>query len=132
MIALAASSPAVAADQFDLICAGTQRTLFGVTDKQEPYSERFRIDLKTQQWCRADCGAVRKIAEVQQAYLRLEPSSNELTADGQKRFDQVISRTDGRLLTVYMVNGRNFFSMTTAATCKSAPFSGFPELHKEF
>jgi hypothetical protein len=132
MIALAASSPAVAADQFDLICAGTQRTMSGVTDKQAPYSDRFRIDLKSQQWCHADCGAVRKIAEVQQAYLRLEPSSNEMTADGPKRFDQVISRTDGRLLTIYLVQGRNFFSMTTDATCKPAPFSGFPELHKEF
>lgn len=127
------ATPAVAApDQFDLDCSGTTRTQTVSTDKTEPFTRHYRIDLESKRWCAADCGAVHPIAEVQESYLKLEPGSDEYTPEGRKTFTSMISRTTGAETVTYAVTGRDLYTSESRAQCRAAAFSGFPKLDKQF
>jgi len=59
---LLAGSPAIAADQFDLLCKGDKWTVQGGSG--EIHNFRARIDLAAQKWCEGDCKTVQSIASV--------------------------------------------------------------------
>jgi hypothetical protein len=132
IIGLLASGAPASPAQFDLVCIGATRTYFAGDTKVEPYSAHFRVDLARRQWCESDCGAVRPIAQVQEEFLEMAPSDDSETPRGHKHYSFLIGRTDGHERVTYMVDGPNFYSDTTDATCTAAPFSGFPKLKKKF
>ncbi|MBO9576116.1 MAG: hypothetical protein J7494_10295 [Sphingobium sp.] len=57
-----ASTPALAADQFDLACQGYKWTKLGGSG--EAYNFRVRVDLAAKKWCDGECKAAQSIVSV--------------------------------------------------------------------
>jgi hypothetical protein len=129
-LALIAAPAAAAADRFDLVCKGSTITETAEGKRSEPFERRYRIDLGSARWCQEDCGVVRPIAEVQEAYLRLEPRTTH--RDGTTEFEAKIDRTSGAETVIFMGDRSFLYFTQTDASCKPAPFSGFPTLKKVF
>jgi hypothetical protein len=62
LLALCASTPALAADQFDLACQGTKISQRG--GAPEPNSFRLRVDLAAKKWCADACAKVLDVSAV--------------------------------------------------------------------
>lgn len=130
--AVLAATSAQAADRFDLICSGSTHISTPDGDQSTPIQRHYRVDTKAKRWCADECGAVHPIAEVQEAYLKLEPSADESTPEGHKTFAAMIDRITGEETVIYSIFGRRFYTSELKAQCKPAPFSGFPRLGKQF
>lgn len=113
MLAASVASPAVAADQFDLICKGrTKRD-----------AAHFRIDLKQGEWCREDCRGTFKIASVTEGRLTLEDSKPAFRGDAERSI--WINRISGE----YAESGvayKGAMPDSSGGTCEASEFSGFP------
>jgi hypothetical protein len=131
-----AAQPQHSDQQFNLVCSGTIHSFFENTAsmKDEPYSYTYRIDLKSGNWCEAECTVVRPIADVQPTILRLEPNRNEDAPTHREKWTSLIDRTDGSQMT--MVESWDDLlgnsTMTWKGTCERRPFSGFPEVKTKF
>lgn len=106
------ATPAVAAEQFDLIC------------KAPRAAERYRIDLARGEWCFGDCNLVQKLAEVTSGTIFLrkqEPTS----ANGPKSINSV-NRSSGAWHR-YSFNPRyDRAPAVMDGACTPTEFSGFP------
>jgi len=111
MFGLLTAAPAVAADQFDLVCKGGKETV------------RYRVDLKAGEWCFGACGRVMKIAEVTEGTITLfddEPSA----VDRTRSYDRIDRRTGAWEWYNYSP-ALSIRAMNITGTCEPAPFSGF-------
>lgn len=105
------ASPAIAADQFDLVC----------TAKKD--SERYRVDLAKGEWCFGECKMVQKIASVTTGLIVL--AEHEPT-DGDKTWSfNRINRFTGEW-SWYHSNPRSISVMDISGHCVPAEFSGMP------
>ena len=59
---LSAAGSALAANQYDLTCKGTEQKETG--KPATPWAETFRIDLDAKRWCRGDCRTAARIDAV--------------------------------------------------------------------
>jgi hypothetical protein len=125
---------AVAGSTFNLICSGTitENSMF-VTDKVEPYSVTYRVDLDTKQWCDGECKALHPIHEVQPAFLILEAPRDVDTPSRYEMFRSEISRETGKH-TMLSTSGRgaSILILKWQGQCDHAPFSEFPKPATKF
>ncbi len=102
------SGPAVAADQFDLVC------MFGKTEV------RYRVDLARGEACQGACERVWKTGAITSGEIVLLDTMADYQTEVAQKI--VVNRTSGDLQ--HWI-GR-FRPFTEAATCRSESFSGFP------
>jgi len=112
-------TPATAADQFDLICKGREKTsTFG---KWSPAESRYRVDLVSKTWCRGDCSKTDAIQSIDPSRITftntVEPDSGAGTTL------HWIDRTTGKWTDVRY---SSLVAFRTEGICEAAPFSGFP------
>jgi len=120
---LFASTPALAAEQFDLDCQGTKVTKSG--GAAEPYSFRVQVDLTAQKWCMDKCQRVASINAVQPDRIVLADDSTY-----NSRMDVTDSVTVDPKTFAFkrlMVQERPEAAyLKVEAACKQAPFTAFP------
>jgi hypothetical protein len=109
------ATPAVAADQFDLVCTGKQRIL--PSRKWEPYQVRYRVDLARMIYCRFDCKATESIASADAARITFQLPASDRPATYVSHY---VDRSDGHWQ--YYLAGDS----ETEGKCEPAPFSGLP------
>lgn len=109
------STPAMASDQFDLICKGRQRIL--PSNHWRPYEVRYRVDLAQMIYCRFDCKSTESVAAADAARITFQvPASASRSA----YIVHYVDRADGHWK--YYVGGDS----DAEGACEPKPFSGFP------
>lgn len=127
-----AAAAAVAA-AFNLVCTGTQTSRSIAGEKTEPYSHVYRIDLDKRKWCEEGCGSVHDIADVQAAYLDMQPRKNVDTAVEHDFFEWTIDRVTGRESLLATKGMRaDIIILKWEGSCEMRPFTGFPILPTKF
>lgn len=109
-IALIVATPAIAADQFDLMCTSNRG------------SDHYRIDLVRGEWCHDKCEAVFKIEEVTSGLLTLhnqQPTEEDRTTSYTR-----INRVTGEWSMYYSTR---YTTILRSGVCAPAPFSGMPQ-----
>lgn len=123
LLALCASAPAVAADQFDLACQGTKLAQRDGT--AAPHAFRVRIDLTSQKWCMDSCAAVTDIYETKPDRISLADDiiyntrsdlSNAVYVDRKTNAFHQLATQDRPTVTYLKID----------ATCKVETFTPFP------
>lgn len=112
----AIASPATAADQFDLVCAGK--------NSGKPIEKHYRVDLSAKQWCQDKCTAVEAISDVQPAKIvfRSKPKAFERDDLIVEEVDRTTGAWRDWIMPWWVSNG----------TCEVAPFSGFSTAKTKF
>lgn len=113
------STPAMAADQFDLICQG--RAKYGASASWQKFENRYRVDLAAKRWCRDNCERVMPLADVNEARITFTSIHDDATIGD---VDHFVERASGHLVEIH---SSRFSPQTVAAQCEAAPFSGMPE-----
>lgn len=108
-VVLGVASPAVAADQFDLICSGPKA------------SERYRVDLAKNEWCFGKCDLVQKIASVTSGLLSLHDHTPAFANDS--RYYLRINRVTGEW-SWYNYDPKYKSVMDIKGKCEPVAFSG--------
>ncbi len=103
------ASPAIAAEQFDLIC----------TSKSE--REHYRVDLDRSEWCAGDCSQVMKFQSVTSGMLTMHDHIPTFPRDS--RYSLTVNRVTGEWLW-YNFNPVYRSTQDIKGTCTAAPFSG--------
>jgi len=116
--------------RFNLVCTGTHthRTMSG--DKDEPWSETYRIDLDAKVYCTGACIGNSPLADVSPTRIDFWPHKTEETQTSKVSSGFAVNRETGKL-TGFMSSEdpRRFASMILDewdADCIRAEFSGFP------
>lgn len=109
-VAVLVGSPAIAADQFDLVCSS------------QKYNVRYRVDMARNEWCQGDCTAISKIAEASSGTLVLE--NREPAFRGDIESTVRINRVTGQWSRYYSAGPGA--SSYTKGSCEAAAFSGLP------
>ncbi len=105
------ASPAMAAEQFDLICKGDDEVW------------RYRIDLARGEWCARECDVTLKIVSTTASTIVLQQQEPQFR--GGDSFRNMINRATGEWY-FYRSLPSIDFSKTVDGKCVPAPFSGFP------
>lgn len=107
LLTVAAAQP----QQFDLVCTGRLAT-------GAPITERYHIDLATNQWCKEDGCTIKPLAEVNNTQIVFEQTNAAYPGDPSRSLDYA-DRTTGKWA---------FFNRiwTGEGACTPAPFGGFP------
>lgn len=119
-----AATPAVAADQFDLVCEGTRQ--LGVNEPVKPLKYGLRIDLSKRQWCWDHCEEVYPIQEVREDRIILRDVVQDTL---RKRITDrnIINRQTGDH-NVILIETRPYQSfLETIGSCEPVAFTGFPK-----
>lgn len=111
------ATPALAAEQFDLLCRGDD----------EPW--HYRIDLAKSEWCADKCKTVHKIASITSGTIVLQ--SKEPQFKGGDRVINSINRATGEWYFHRSLPGVGFNKAVTG-TCELRDFSGFPSAKAKF
>lgn len=111
IVVLGIAEPALAADQFDLVCTAPKTEM------------RYRIDLARGEWCAGECKRVMKIAEVTSGMLTLHREEPQLPE--RRRAYTTIDRATGEWRWYY-TDASTISAQDVNGTCEPAPFSGFP------
>jgi hypothetical protein len=119
---LSAAGSAVAANQYDLTCKGTEQKETG--KPATPWAETFRIDLDAKRWCRGDCRAAARIDSVTADEIVI--TSSRATSGGPTGTALAFSRTTGEVRE-YMESGWAGGAFDIAkGKCTRDLFSGLP------
>ncbi|MBO9377917.1 hypothetical protein GG804_14175 [Sphingomonas histidinilytica] len=109
---VAITSPAVAADQFDLVC----------TSKKT--SERYRVDLARNEFCFGECEQVMPIAEVTSGMIVLR-KTDPSPPENSTIYNQ-INRITGEWEWYNYSPRLSITAQDIRGHCEPAEFSGFP------
>lgn len=112
-----ASSPASAAEQFDLHCEGTAQV---GRKPAERWSERYRIDLASGRWCFGSCPKVNGIARFDAGEIVLTDRDDRPSGRWVEKL--TISRSTGRLKQSILR-----LEYEVDAECEPAPFTDIPD-----
>ncbi|APR51986.1 hypothetical protein CA223_06845 [Sphingomonas koreensis] len=104
------STPAMAADQFDLVCTAKKVT------------ERYRVDLARGEWCADKCERVVPISKVTTTTITLLSKEKQFASDYTVL--KQVDRTTGEWTDVSF--GGGFEGVNRKGRCEAASFSGFP------
>ena len=119
---LSAAGSALAANQYDLTCKGTEQKETG--KPATPWAETFRIDLDAKRWCRGDCRTAARIDAVTPDEIVI--SNSRATSGGPNGTALSFSRTSGDVRE-YMDAGWSGSSFDIAkGKCTRDLFSGMP------
>lgn len=116
------ATPAAAADQFDLVCRGSEADPRGI---EKTYGARFRVDLSAMKYCEDVCSERTKIAKVNENYIIF----SDLNDPALGRVYMSVDRRTGELDGEASVGPARF---VTKATCERREFSGFPKVVRRF
>ena len=120
---LLASSPALAADQFDLACQGKRWTQRG--GEGAAHGFRVRVDLAKGQWCEGECKAGQPIVSADADKLVLTDDSTLNT-----RMEMIRQVTFDRKKSVFIHHFSQYRPddqlLYVEATCKTEPFTPIP------
>jgi len=119
-------TPALAADQFDLVCKGQER--YSVVGRWKPASYRYRIDLQSLRWCSGTCDGTSKIEDVSDGVITLSDKKREPFNSSTET--HWIGRRKGDLHYAYS-SGPGLYE-EREAQCEPAEFTGFPEPVRKF
>lgn len=124
---------AAVAAAFNLVCSGTIESTTLEGTRTEPYSYIYRLDLDAKKWCDDGCGVLRDIAEVQPAFIVLQPNKNIDTSTQKEFYETRIERETGRETTL-LTSGRraSILIMKWEGQCEKQPFTGFPKFDTKF
>lgn len=116
---VAISTPAMAADQFDLICLGK---ITHDKDAPKDWANRYSIDLTAKRWCRTDMcpNTLDDIYNITTDQIVL----NNLTLSDESSTYQEVNRNTGMFMS--RVRVKNLISATVQAACERAEFTPFP------
>ncbi|MEO1488886.1 MAG: hypothetical protein AAFR88_05550, partial [Pseudomonadota bacterium] len=135
VLALFCSTEALAADQFDLLCTGTEVITTFDGEEQGGYSKRYRIDLVASQWCEDECKRLHPIKAVQPTSITLDEKSQDGPSENSILLD-VINRQTGVHRVISQATYPGFpalgVSIKRTGMCEPAPFSGFPSFDTKF
>lgn len=110
------ATPAVAAEQFDLVCTAKH-------DKA-----RYRVDLARGEWCQDACKETSQIARVTPATIVLYQKDRAFERDDTAL--KSIDRVTGEWTDLY--TGGQYSSWAIKGKCVPATFSGFPAPTRQF
>ncbi len=111
------STPAIAADQFDLVCDGTVSAGSG----RVPWSERYSVDLARGVYCDGGCSMLHLIARVEPGiiwFATKSPLGNAIVVGSP--FDLFVNRMDEKIF-------GNVVGGLADGKCTSAPFRPLPK-----
>ena len=121
-VVLTAAGSAMAANQYDLVCKGTEQKQTG--KPATPWTETFRIDLDAKRWCRGDCRTAARIDSITADDIVITDS--RATVGGPSGMAATFSRTTGEVRE-YMNAGYSGSSFDIASgKCTRDLFSGMP------
>lgn len=121
-LGLAAAAPAMAANQFDLKCSGTQELKTGAA--KTAWRETFRFDLDAKRWCRGACKTAAAIDSVTADEITVMDS--RVLIGGPPETTLSVSRTTGQARE-YIDSGWAGGSFDIAkGTCTKDLYSGMP------
>lgn len=123
LVLVLSHAPAMAAEQYDLVCQGgriTQRD-----GAAEAYTTRVRIDLATNKWCQDACKQVSDITEVSADKIVLV---DDLTYNTRTDFSNniAIDRKTGALRQLSSQDRPTTLYLKVEASCTEQPFTPFP------
>lgn len=128
MLALAAA-PAVAADQFDLVCKGEAKTY--VLGEASPVEARYRVDLKAGRWCKDECAITQPIHAVED--WKIEFLSHPAANEGERQEMEWVDRRSGAWsVSSITANDLRARFYSASGTCTPAAFSSFPVVKSRF
>lgn len=104
------ATPAMAAEQFDLVCTAKKDTV------------RYRVDLAKGEWCVGSCATVLKVASVTSGTITLVDREPQFASD-DRDLNQ-IDRTTGEWTDI-SYGGRSS-PWERKGVCKVAEYSGMP------
>lgn len=110
MLAGATAAPAIAADQFDLICKAGKSTT------------HYRVDLARNEACESTCDRVWKMGEATSGELKLINRVPAYRGDLEER--ATVNRATGEYRYYSSLSGHHD---SEEGKCEPAPFSGFPQ-----
>lgn len=134
-IAIVLATPAMAANQFDLNCSGTDKSFeISITPGQseKPYTAHYRVDLTSMKWCESACVVTHRFASVSETQLLLEDTKRN---DGgiQIESNHFVDRTTGAEFGMSMMDaGMGRTSTYRTGTCTNSAFTGFPAVQTKF
>lgn len=102
------STPAIAADQFDLVCRAKDKT------------ERYRVNLATGEFCTDECEVMGRLHESSETVIVFQHDR-----PGRFARQEVYIGVDRRTGVWRWSFKAGFFTEEHTGTCEAAPFSGF-------
>lgn len=109
-IGVLAAPPAIAANQFDLICTANKTKV------------HYRVDLDTPLYCEADCSDPYKISDITPSMIVFERHERAFARD-KEILEQV--RTNGAWIKFFDSGSGTKTSTSLTGQCRREPFSGF-------
>ena len=116
------ATPAFAANQFDLVCKGTEQLKTGAPTTK--WEERFRMDLDAKRWCRGACKSAAPISSVTADDILL--SDSRATIGGPADTEAAFSRTNGTIREYIMMGWSGSTASLAEGKCTRDLFSGLP------
>lgn len=131
---LALAGPAAAAEQFNLTCNGSERTLIpmALKDETKPYSHTYRIDLAAGKWCVDACRDQMDIISSTAVIIILEQQKVDTPREHVDILNQVSRETGAHLTVASSGFGRGVASTYGHGQCEKAEFTGFPKIETKF
>jgi opacity protein-like surface antigen len=130
LIALAAAASLIAgaaqaADQFDLVCVGVNKSLrLGAPVVESHWTAHYSIDLAKQSYCDVGCATAQRIQSIDAGKLVLEDQTKDDPVLGHSEEQNIISRATGQVQGKYVLGlAADFWS----GTCVAAPFTPLPK-----
>jgi hypothetical protein len=126
-------------NQFDLKCAGIINTIIGDDEKNEYYHYHFRLDLDRNIYCLSkvgeSCGTIRRIISFDDLNITLKSSENRIGNEIIKEHE-FFNRSTGahfsRYTSMYTDRTARLLAVVWDGSCIKIPFSGIPEIQKQF
>lgn len=120
------ATPAMAADQFDLVCqTEAKHSINGRWAKEEL---RYRVDLGALRWCQGACNGTDEVVEVKDTQLTLINREPKLSSAPTELL--WIDRQSGALS--YIRTGGIGNYEQRRGRCERTAFSGFPAVTRKF
>ena len=123
LIGVMLSTPAAAADQFDLVCSGTRITK--MNGPAEPFKFGFRVDLAAKQWCWDHCEKVFPIVNVFPDRIIFQDKEDD-TRSARSMNKAEINRSTGQYESTWIEVYPYPTYWKTEGLCEVSSFSGFP------
>lgn len=121
-VVLSAAGSALAANQYDLTCKGTEQRETG--KPATPWVETFRIDLDAKRWCRGDCRTAARIDTVTTDEIVITNSRS--TSGGPAGTALSFSRTTGEVRESMNAGWSGSSFDIATGKCTRELFSGLP------
>jgi hypothetical protein len=124
LLIAATSTPALAAEQYDLACQGTKISKQG--GPSEAYAFRVRIDLTGKKWCQDSCERVLDIYEIGADQVVL---ADDVTYNSRTDLQNKVT-VDRKSNAFHQLAGQDRPSpsyLKVEAACTEQPFTPFPK-----